>query len=80
MKRKPVLKIGAVGDLHCSAIPLVKESRIEQIKKALTYLKEQKVGETFQFLRNGYFTIDKDTTKDKLVINKTVSLKDSWGK
>lgn len=43
MKRKPVLKIGAVGDLHCSAIPLVKESRIEQIKKALTYLKEQKV-------------------------------------
>ena len=34
----------------------------------------------FQFLRIGYFALDKDSTADKLVFNKTVGLKDSWGK
>ena len=33
-----------------------------------------------QFVRNGYFTLDKDTTGDKLVFNRTVALKDSWAK
>ncbi len=31
-----------------------------------------------QFLRHGYFAIDKDSTADKLVFNRTVTLKDSW--
>ena len=34
----------------------------------------------FQFERIGYFCIDPDTTKDKLVINRTVSLRDTWAK
>ena len=34
----------------------------------------------FQFLRIGYFALDKDSTADKLVFNKTVGLKDSWAK
>ena len=37
------------------------------------------VGERFQFQRLGYFTVDKDSTKDNLVFNKTVGLRDSWG-
>ncbi|WP_452599014.1 glutamine--tRNA ligase/YqeY domain fusion protein [Pontimicrobium sp. MEBiC01747] len=39
-----------------------------------------KVGEQFQFQRIGYFNVDKDTTKNHLVFNKTVGLKDSWAK
>ena len=32
----------------------------------------------FQFVRNGYYTTDKDSTKDKLVFNRTCSLKSSF--
>lgn len=32
----------------------------------------------FQFQRLGYFTVDKDSTAEKLVFNKTVGLKDAW--
>ena len=34
----------------------------------------------FQFLRKGYFVLDKDTTSTKLVFNRTVTLKDAWAK
>ena len=34
--------------------------------------------ERYQFLRNGYFCLDKDSTKDLLVFNRTVGLKDSY--
>jgi glutaminyl-tRNA synthetase len=37
-------------------------------------------GERFQFIRKGYFTLDKDSTPDKLVFNRTVTLKDAWAK
>jgi glutaminyl-tRNA synthetase len=37
-------------------------------------------GSSFQFERNGYFTVDKDSTPEKLVFNRSVSLKDSWAK
>jgi glutaminyl-tRNA synthetase len=36
--------------------------------------------ERFQFLRKGYFVLDKDSTKDKLVFNRTVTLNDVWAK
>ncbi|WP_058484829.1 glutamine--tRNA ligase/YqeY domain fusion protein [Defluviitalea phaphyphila] len=38
-----------------------------------------KPGDKFQFLRQGYFTVDiKDSTKDNLVFNRIVSLRSSW--
>lgn len=37
-------------------------------------------GQRFQFERQGYFCIDLDSTNDKLVFNRTVSLRDSWVK
>ena len=43
-------------------------------------LQEAKIGERFQFQRLGYFTVDKDSTKEKLVFNKTVGLRDTWAK
>ena len=39
-----------------------------------------KVGDTFQFQRIGYFTVDQDSTEDHLVFNRTIGLKDSWAK
>jgi glutaminyl-tRNA synthetase len=36
--------------------------------------------EHFQFQRIGYFTVDLDSTPNKLIFNRTVSLKDSWSK
>ncbi len=43
-------------------------------------LKELEVEDKVQFQRMGYFTVDKDTTEDKMVFNKTVGLRDSWAK
>ena len=40
----------------------------------------QKVGYLFQFERLGYFCIDLDTTDERLVINRTIGLRDSWAK
>jgi glutaminyl-tRNA synthetase len=39
-----------------------------------------KVGDHYQFQRIGYFSVDPDTTADKLVFNRTITLKDSWAK
>ena len=44
------------------------------------YLASAKVGDRFQFQRLGYFNVDDDSTKDHLVFNKTVGLRDSWAK
>ncbi len=43
-------------------------------------LKNVKIGDTFQFMRQGYFCVDKDSTVDKIVFNRTVALKDSFAK
>ena len=41
-------------------------------------LSTAKSGDKFQFQRLGYFTVDKNSTDEKLVFNKTVGLKDAW--
>lgn len=48
--------------------------------KMESYLKEAQAGDKFQFQRTGYFCVDKDSGSDKMVFNRTVSLKDSWAK
>ncbi|MDR2010821.1 MAG: glutamine--tRNA ligase/YqeY domain fusion protein [Bacteroidales bacterium] len=48
--------------------------------KVESYVKDKNPGEKFQFERKGYFCIDKDSTSEKLVFNRTVTLKDSWSK
>ena len=37
-------------------------------------------GDKFQFLRQGYFVIDPDTTADHIVVNRIVGLRDTWAK
>lgn len=44
------------------------------------WLKNQSALAHFQFQRTGYFNIDPDTTPERLIFNRTVSLKDSWAK
>ncbi len=43
-------------------------------------LKNAEFSERYQFLRKGYFTLDKDTSEEKMVFNRTVTLKDTWAK
>lgn len=43
-------------------------------------LKSAKTLDRFQFQRIGYFCVDKKSSAEKLVFNKTVSLRDSWAK
>ncbi|HHU33381.1 MAG TPA: glutamine--tRNA ligase/YqeY domain fusion protein [Clostridia bacterium] len=43
-------------------------------------LKNAKPGERFQFLRQGYFCLDKDSDEDNLIFNRIVGLKDTWAK
>ncbi len=42
-------------------------------------LQNAKTEEVFQFQRIGYFAVDKESSDTKLVFNKTVGLRDSWG-
>ncbi len=43
-------------------------------------LQQAKFEERYQFLRKGYFTLDMDTSEEKLVFNRTVTLRDTWAK
>ncbi len=43
-------------------------------------LSKAKPGSRFQFERMGYFCVDPDSSEDKLVFNRTVSLRDTWAK
>lgn len=42
------------------------------------HIMNSKPGDFFQFLRKGYYAVDQESTEDKVVLNKTVSLKAAW--
>jgi len=41
---------------------------------------ETQLSDRFQFLRKGYYCLDKNSSSGKLIFNRTVSLKDAWAK
>ncbi len=43
-------------------------------------LKNAKFAERYQFIRKGYFCLDRDSSEEKLIFNRTVTLKDAWAK
>ena len=43
-------------------------------------LNQAKPGERFQFLRLGYFCVDKDSTPEAPIFNRTVALRDTWAR
>ncbi len=48
--------------------------------KAEQFLKDVGDTESLQFMRKGYFIKDRESNDDKLVFNRTITLKDSWAK
>jgi glutaminyl-tRNA synthetase len=43
-------------------------------------LKKASIGDQFQFERIGYFRVDEDSTQNKLIFNRTITLRDTWQK
>lgn len=62
------------NSLNPNSLQVVKEALVEPS------LVNAKLEDRFQFIRQGYFCLDLDSTPDKLVFNRTVALKDSWSK
>ncbi|KIO76163.1 glutamate--tRNA ligase [Pedobacter lusitanus] len=60
--------------LHPDSIKIIKEAYIEP------YLAGADLESRYQFIRKGYYCLDKDSTADHLVFNQTVGLKDAWAK
>ena len=55
--------------------------RFSSWQEHLRQVKDEEPGSRFQFERNGYFVIDiVDSTKEKLVLNRIITLRDSWAK
>ena len=71
---------------NCDALTAMKEMINPDSLKVLTncyvekYLANGKPLDYLQFQRIGYFNIDPDSTPERLIFNRTVSLKDTWNK
>jgi len=60
--------------LNPDSLTVLKNAKVEPLMATAKPL------DGFQFTRLGYFNLDPDSTPDRLVFNRTVSLKDTWGK
>jgi glutaminyl-tRNA synthetase len=60
--------------LNHESLEIVKNCKVEPSLAAA------KPGELFQFLRQGYFCVDSDSSPEQLVFNRAVTLRDSWVK
>ena len=70
------------GEVPADFLAAVNKNSLEVLQDALV---EQSVrltaqGTHYQFLRQGYYVVDKDSTPEHLVFNRVVGLKDSWAK
>jgi glutaminyl-tRNA synthetase len=69
---------GAEGDfknyINPNSLSIINNAKAEIAINTAT------IDDRFQFLRKGYFCLDQDSKKDKLIFNRTVTLKDSWFK
>jgi glutaminyl-tRNA synthetase len=69
---------GGAGDfkdyLNPDSIAVIKQAYIEP------YLANADKDSKYQFIRKGYYCVDKDSSPEHLIFNRTVSLKDAWAK
>jgi glutaminyl-tRNA synthetase len=66
--------------INPESLVVLKDAYIEpDLANAAQHL-EDHPDRRYQFIRKGYFCLDKDSTDEKLVFNRTVTLKDSWTK
>ncbi len=74
LDENPAASEDITESLNPDSLTIVKGAKIEPSVKDLTK------GGTVQFERQGYFTVDADSTADNLVFNRTITLRDSWSK
>ena len=60
--------------LNPDSLEIIENAKLEKA------LGKANLGDGFQFMRLGYFCVDKDSTADKLIFNRSVSLKDGFKK
>ncbi|MFA6850128.1 MAG: glutamine--tRNA ligase/YqeY domain fusion protein [Selenomonadaceae bacterium] len=77
-----LLETGENGEEPEDFIAALNKNSIEVIDNALIEpsVEWTAAGTHYQFLREGYFCVDKDSVKDHLVFNRVVGLRDSWAK
>ena len=63
-----------IENLNPESLVVLKSCKLEQ------GLDKAKPGERFQFLRQGYFCVDPDSTPEAPVFNRTVPLRDTWSR
>ena len=61
-------------NLNPNSLEVVQAARLEST------LADAAIGQTFQFERHGYFTVDPDSRAGRAVFNRAVALRDSWSK
>jgi len=61
-----------IENINPTSLEVLKDCRIEPSICSVV------AGDTFQFERLGYFCVDRDSSKDRIVFNRTVTLKDAW--
>ncbi|CAG11319.1 unnamed protein product, partial [Tetraodon nigroviridis] len=65
---------GFLSDINPNSLEIISNALVD------TSVKGAKVLDKFQFERVGYFSVDPDSTEEKLVFNRTVTLKEDPGK
>jgi glutaminyl-tRNA synthetase len=60
--------------LNPQSLEIVKNCKLEPSLAAA------KPGDRFQFLRQGYFCVDSDSSPEQLVFNRSVTLRDTWAR
>lgn len=70
------------GEVPADFLAAVNKDSLEVLHDALVEPSVRLTGEGthYQFLRQGYYVVDKDSTPEHLVFNRVVGLKDSWAK
>ena len=63
-----------IAALNPDSLQVIEDAKVEP---SLRWTAE---GTKYQFLRDGYFCVDKDSTAEHLVFNRVVGLRDSWAK
>jgi glutaminyl-tRNA synthetase len=75
MVENPMNEEGDFKDfINPDSLQIINKAYIESSISAAT------IDDRYQFIRKGYFCLDKDATTDRLVFNRTATLKDAWSK
>ncbi|MGM0562941.1 MAG: glutamine--tRNA ligase/YqeY domain fusion protein [Pseudomonadota bacterium] len=74
VEENPAAEDDFTASINPDSLTVVEGARVE------ASLAEAEVGAHYQFEREGYFTLDRDSQPGRPVFNRTVSLRDSWQK